>query len=52
MRGAAVGFNPADSKCDTSKEQCCRLPEYKNVPLEKEIIVPPTPPIKCLQNDN
>ena len=47
----AVGevFNPADSKCDKQKDVCCRLPEWKDVPLDEEIIVPPRPPAKCIQ---
>ena len=42
-------FNPLDSKCDDFLEICCRLPEWKDVPLEKEILVPPRPPVKCIQ---
>ena len=52
-RDSAIGeggevFDPLDSQCDDFREICCRLPEWRDVPLEEEIIVPPRPPAKCI----
>ena len=42
-------FNPLDSKCDDYREICCRLPEWRDVPLEEEIKLPPRPPAQCIK---
>ena len=43
-------FDPLDSKCDDLQEICCRMPDWKDVPLEKqsEIPLPDEIPVKCL----
>ena len=43
-------FDPLDSKCDDLQEICCRMPDWKDVPLEKqsEISLPEEIPVKCL----
>ena len=43
-------FDPLDSKCDDLQEICCRMPDWKDVPLEKqsEIPLPEEIPVKCL----
>ena len=43
-------FDPLDSKCDDSQESCCRMPDWKDVPLEKqsEIPLPEKIPVRCL----
>ena len=43
-------FDPLDSKCDDLQEICCRMPDWKDVPLEKqsEIPLPEKIPNKCL----
>ena len=49
MRGAEVAvFNPLDSKCEESLDMCCRHPDWKDVPLEQEIELPPKIPVECL----
>ena len=42
-------FNPLDSKCEDSREICCRLSEWRDIPLEEEITVPKRPPSKCIE---
>ena len=49
MRGAEVAvFNPLDSKCEESLDMCCRHPDWRDVPLEQEIELPPKIPVECL----
>ena len=49
MRGAGEQvFNPLDSKCEESLDMCCRHPDWKDVPLEQEIELPPKIPVECL----
>ena len=49
MRGAGEQvFNPLDSKCEESLDMCCRHPDWKDVPLEQEIELPPAIPVECL----
>ena len=51
VRGAhveAAVFNPLDSKCEESLDMCCRHPDWKDVPLEQEIELPPKIPVECL----
>ena len=41
-------FNPLDSKCEGSvTDICCRLPLYKDIPLNEEIELPPPIPVEC-----
>ena len=42
-------YNPLDARCDSFKDTCCRLPEWKDVPHEKEFIIPKRPPTKCIE---
>ena len=49
VRGAEVAvFNPLDSKCEESLDMCCRHPDWRDVPLEQEIELPPKIPVECL----
>jgi hypothetical protein len=51
VRGAGMEvavFNPLDSKCEESLDMCCRHPDWKDVPLEEEIELPPAIPVECL----
>ena len=49
VRGAEVAvFNPLDSKCEESLDICCRHPDWRDVPLEQEIELPPKIPVECL----
>ena len=43
-------FDPLDSKCEDSQEICCRMPDWKDVPLEEqsEIPLPEEIPVRCL----
>ena len=41
-------FNPLDSKCEESLDMCCRHPDWRDVPLEQEIELPPKIPVECL----
>ena len=44
-------FNPEDAICEENVENiCCRLPEWKDLPLEQEIPLPPPIPHECLYN--
>ena len=49
VRGAEVAmFNPLESKCEESLDMCCRHPDWRDVPLEQEIELPPKIPVECL----
>ena len=49
IRHAEVAmFNPLDSKCEESLDMCCRHPDWRDVPLEQEIELPPKIPVECL----
>jgi len=43
-------FDPLDSKCDDLLENCCRMPDWKDVPLEEQSVIPLPEEIlvKCL----
>ena len=46
VRGAI--FNPLDSKCDDSyTDICCRHPDWRDVPFDQDIKLPPPVPIEC-----
>ena len=44
-------FDPLDSKCDDFRDVCCRLPEWKDIPLDEKskIKLPEEIPSACLE---